>query len=395
MFLEKTVNKIKGYVKINVYGFFVERFLNLALRENIKLWNIKKDGEGAATAFVSANEYKKIADIAKRTGCKINIEEKVGLPFFIVKHKKRKIFLALFLLIALIIYAYSLRIWNIEIIGDFDFSIVDIKEELELENVKLGVLKNTLNVDEIKNNIYIRRHDIAWIGINFKGTTAVVEVIQANLKKENELDKIPCNIFSTKEGMVYKLNVLEGSSAVKVGDIVKSGDLLVSGIVSSNLADDRYVNAKASIWLKTWYTTRIKIPYERDIISKTGNVERNYTLVIKNYKINLINNDTKYEKYDKIISSNNLVLFGKFALPIELIETTYQEIAKDTVRYTKDQAILKAKNEAKNNVINKLKGMAEIVDTQIKTEEDEDGITVIITVECIEETGRKQKLEGY
>lgn len=394
MFLEKTANKIKGYVKINVYGFFVERFLNLALKDNIKLWNISKDGDVCVKAYANVYDYQKLVAIAKKTGCKINIYEKVGMPFFIMRHKKRKSFVIFFLVIVAIIYIYNLHIWNVDIVGDFTFPIEEIKDELELENVKVGMLKKSLDLDTIKNNIYMRRHDIAWIGISLKGTNAVVEIVQGNLKKENELDKVPCNIVSTKEGMVYKIDALVGESVVEVGQLVKSGDALISGILSSEWSENRYVSAKGTALLKTWYTKRVKIPYERDIISKTGDIERKYILGIKNYEINLGNNGTKFEKYDTIISSNNLSLFGRFEVPIKLTQITYQEIDIDTITYTKEQAILAAKNEIENSVLKNLKKECEVIDVKTETVESDDGITVIVTIECIEETGMKQKLEG-
>ena len=45
----------------------------------------------------------------------------------------------------------------------------------ELENGCITI--NGVDISKIKNNICMRRHDIAWIGISFKGTNAVVEVI--------------------------------------------------------------------------------------------------------------------------------------------------------------------------------------------------------------------------
>lgn len=395
MFLEKTASKVKGYIKIKVCGFFVERFMNLALKENIKLWDIKRNAESEVVACTNIFEYKKLVEIAKKTGCRINIEEKVGVPFFIMRHKKRKPFAIVFILIAVLIYVYGLHIWDVEIVGDFTFSIEDIKKELEMENVKVGTLKNDLEIDRIKNNIYMRRHDIAWIGINLKGTKAIVEVVQGNLKVEDEWENVPCNIVSTKDGMLCKIDALEGTAMFESGDMVKSGDVLISGKISSDWSNDRYVSSKGTAFVKTWYTNIVKIPYERDIVSKTGNEEKRYILGIKNYEINLTNSDTKFEKYDKIISSNSLLLFGKFELPIELTKIVYQEVDVDTVRYTKEQAILSAKNEIENNVIKKLEGIGEVVNTDIKTEENEDGITVVVTIECIEETGTKQRLEGF
>lgn len=395
MFLEKTSQKVKGYIIINVYGFFVERFLNLALSKGINLWDIKKTEDVNIIACTNIFEYKKLVAIAKKTGCKINIQKKVGVPFFIVKHKKRKTFLAFAVLISILIYVYGLFVWQIDIVGDFTFPIDEIKEELALENVRIGILKNSLDTSKIKNNIYMRRHDIAWIGINIRGTKAIVEVAEANLKKEDEFANMPCNIVSNKEGIVYKINALEGTSAVQIGDIVKSGDVLISGVMYSQNAGNRFVNAKGSVTLKTWYTDKIKIPFERDIVSKTGRTNKSYILGFKNYKINLLNSGTKFEKYDTITSENSLRLFGWFEVPINLTTIVYREISIDTIKYTKDQAMIIATNEIENSIKNRLDKDIEIIDKKVKTNISSDGITVEITLECLEETGVKQKLEGY
>lgn len=162
-------------------------------------------------------------------------------------------------------------------------------------------------------------------------------------------------------------------------------------MISQN-GEERLVNAKGSALIKTWYETKIKFPYERDIVSKTGRKENYYVLEIKNYKINLGNSDTKFEKYDTINLCNDLVLFGKLTLPLRLKTVVREELCIDTLKYTKEQAILNAKNEVTNNVVNKLCS-GEIVDTKVDLVEDEDGIIAIVTVECIESIGLKRKLE--
>lgn len=178
----------------------------------------------------------------------------------------------------------------------------------------------------------------------------------------------------------------------KCGDVVKSGDILIRGVMTSKNGDDRLVNAKGSVLVKTWYETKIKFPYERDIVSKSGRKENSYILEIKNSKINLGNSDTKFEKYDTINLCNSLVLFGKFILPIKLTKVVREELCIDTLKYTKEQAILNAKNEVTNNVVNKLCS-GEIIDTKVNVVEDEDGIITMVTVECVENVGIKRKLE--
>ena len=394
MFLDKSANKIKGYVVINVCGFFIERFLNLCLVQNISLWDVERS-EGDLTACANVYDYKKVVGIAKKTGCKINIIKKVGVPFFLLRHKKRKSFLLFSLLIIGLIYLYSQHVWQIDIIGDFTFSIEDIKSELETENFKVGVLKDKLDIDKIKNNIYMRRHDIAWIGINFKGTKATVEIVEGNLKEKDELDGKPCNILANKDGVIYELNVLAGTAIVDVGEVISSGDVLIVGQINYGMPQQKNVVPKGTIFAKTWYTDKLKIPYETDIISKTGKEENKYILGLENYEINLSKTSTKFEKYDRIIKENSLNLFGKFDLPISLKTITYSELDVETIRYTSQQAKFRAETELKNKMLKELKDVYKIIDTKIDTYETVDGVVSSITVECIEEIGTKQKMEGY
>ena len=88
-----------------------------------------------------------------------------------------------------------------------------------------------------------------------------------------------------------------------------------------------------------------------------------------------------------------MVLLGRFVLPIKLTKIVREELCIDTLKYTKEQAILNAKNEVTNNVVNKLCSSGEVIDTKVDVVEDEDGIITTVTVECIENVGIKRKLE--
>lgn len=365
------------------------------MNSDANIWGVNKIDDATATLCIDMSSYKKIVQIASKTGCKLNITKKNGMPFFLLKHKRRPTFPIFFLLIVFGIYFYNLHIWHIDIVGDFTFPIEEIKQELDIENIKIGTKKDSLNLSYIKNNIYMRRHDIAWIGISFKGTNCTVEIVEADLKKEkDELDIVPCNIVANKEGMVYSINTLEGIPLVESGDIVKSGDVLISGIVSSEWSPNRHVNAKGEIYLKTWYTNKEVVQLERDIISHTGNTENEYTLEMQNYKINLGNTSTKFEKYDTMVSENNLNLLGIWELPIKVQQTTYREVDVETVKYTEKQAIDLAIKNIENSIIKKIEDSGKIVNKDIKTSKTDNNITVVVTIECIEKVGVKEKLEG-
>ena len=90
---------LKGYVCIRVSGFSPERFMNLCGNRNILLWNIRKE-EDVYYMCLSIAGFYRLKPIVKKTGTKVAIVKRCGLPFFMPGMWKRKIFILGFLLAA-------------------------------------------------------------------------------------------------------------------------------------------------------------------------------------------------------------------------------------------------------------------------------------------------------
>ncbi len=394
MSLYKKVKNIKGIIKISVEGFFIERFINLCLQEEIEIWDIERINDGIINVKFFYTNYDKICEIANITKCKIEIKEKNGVPFFIDRYKHRKIFAALIAIITMIIVIVNMFVWKVEIVGDFSIPIEEVKAFLEEENIKVGVLKKNINIESSKLNIVLKRDDIAWIGINMKGNKVIVEIVPKVLADEDIYKDTVGNIVSNKAGIVEKIYVAEGTAMVKKGELVDEGTLLISGIISSELSDARYVRADGEILLKTTYVEKTKIPFEKDIITKTGNVEKLYKMKINNYSINLINKVTNFEKYDTITEEKVFSLFGQFETPITLVEERFEEIKVDKINYTKKQAedlgIISNNEKLKKLIPNE----AEKINYYNNVWENEEYLEVETVVQCLEKAGTYEKIEG-
>ena len=81
------------------------------------LWKIKRNRSTILNANIGAGDFKSIVKIAKKHGCKIKIKSKHGMPFFIRKYRKRKIFVILPLIVIVSIFILSKFVWNVEVIG--------------------------------------------------------------------------------------------------------------------------------------------------------------------------------------------------------------------------------------------------------------------------------------
>ena len=181
MFIKILFNYIIGYLRICVEGYYIERFINICTNNKILIWNLKRDKNVRLYLNIGISDFKKIAEVARKTKCKVKIERKKGIPFILNRYRKRKIFaIFLILVISLIIFA-SNYIWNIEIQEENNNDLASIEEDLKEAGLKTGILKSKVDSKEIINNIRLKRDDIAWMGIELKGTNVIVKVVKAEV----------------------------------------------------------------------------------------------------------------------------------------------------------------------------------------------------------------------
>ena len=235
--------KVLGYVRVELEGYFIERFINLCTKEKINIWNIKKEKEIKIFFNVNLRDYKKIIPICKKTKCRIKIKKKIGLPFFIHRYKKRKIFIILLIILSISIYISSMYIWNIDILIDESKYLDNIEKDLNELGLKNGKLKKDINVNEIISKIKLKRDDISWIGIEIKGTNATVRIKKAEKKPKIIDNSEYCNIIASKSGTITKIIAQNGTSLVKVGDKVEKGDILIAGFIEGKYTGKRLVHS--------------------------------------------------------------------------------------------------------------------------------------------------------
>lgn len=207
---------IFGIVEIAVEGFFIERFINICKNEDIVLWSLHVKNGTILKAKISKSDFKKIRLIAKKTGCKITLDGKKGLPFVIKKYKKRKIFAIALAVIAIFCFIITRFIWNIEIVGNERISKEEILSDLAKYGIAEGKFKSNLDLDKIKNEIRLNREDLSWIGIDIKGTNAIITVVESIGEPEIFDENVVTNIIADKSGTISKMIVRNGTARVNI-----------------------------------------------------------------------------------------------------------------------------------------------------------------------------------
>lgn len=319
------VNFFRGYLEVEIVGRYPERFINICSQNNITFWHLQKVGSDKLRARVRVLELDRLRELAGNALCEVRVLSKRGAPFFVWKFRKRYVFIAGFIFFVTALYFFSLRIWDIEVIGNDRVSEECILKNLRDIGVSIGTASSEIDSEFIENRMLLRIPELRWLTVNARGSRADVEVRERTEKPKTVDTRMPCNVVSSKGGIITKIVVLEGSAQVEKGDTITEGQLLASGVVDT-IVGMRLVHAMAKVEARTWYNLSGKIPLNIKVKEYTGEETRKHSVVLGGRRLNLyFNSSIPYERCDKITEKTQLSFPGGYVLPITWVSEQYNE----------------------------------------------------------------------
>ena len=342
--LVKLLKYLQGYVKIRVEGYSPERLLNLCNANHILLWEVETN-QFVYEMCISIKDYRKLRPFARKTGTKIILLEKHGLPFFLHRFRKRKMFFCGMLLSIAVIYGLSLFVWNIHIEGNNTQSTSELIAYLETIGVSHGKIKKEIVCEEIETGLRKQYPNMLWVSAQMQGTRIIIRI------KENEdediitrvelKEQIPKSIVSEVAGTIHSMIVRKGTSEVSVGEEVEVGQILVNGyypVINDAGEILRYegVCADADIEIETVesYTDSFSTEYEMKHYTKRKRFGCRVTIFGKNFELLP---KIPYETYEFVSKKMEIHLTENFYLPLELENFWYLEYVSEPRIYSEKQ----------------------------------------------------------
>jgi len=338
MFILKLWNYIRGYVIILIEGYFPEKFINICISRGIFLWDITREKNCIMKMKVGIDAFRKIRRIARKTGCRVRILSKKGLPFVSHKYRKRKTFIVGCLVFILMVCTLSSFIWSIQIKGNKLIPTERLLEKLNAIGLKAGKCRYYINKEEIYNQMMIDIKELAWMSIDLSGTKAIVEVSERAMPPKIVEKNVPCNITADKDGIIKSIFVKAGTPLVKVGETVKKGDLLVSGIVISESKISRFVHAQADIKARIWYEEVENTPLINIKETKSGKVKNLYKLRLLGNEFSLNGLSPSFKTFTSTVEEKLLTLGRDYIFPIGIVITKCEETLSIKEKVTREKA---------------------------------------------------------
>lgn len=334
---------LRGYLRIRVWGFSPERFMNLCSNKDILLWDIVQDGE-VYYMNITLKGFFKLRPITRKTGTRVAILQRYGLPFFLPSLLKRKVFLAgLLLTVAFWIWS-STHIWDIELEGNFQITQDVFHDFLRDHQVSEGMRKDLLDIESLEKEIRRQFPQVTWASAKLEGTRLRISIKENDAPIITDTEERPAgaDLVSPYEGTVVSVMVRSGVPAVAAGDIVGPGTVLVEGRVpvyndDGTVREYIYVDADADVVLEHTVSYTDSLPLDYIEKEYTGREERRFYLRLgeKEWKLP---EERPFLVYDSVIRESRALLFQKLSIPVYIGSYTHREYQNVEYEYTLDEA---------------------------------------------------------
>ncbi len=381
-----------GFSKIKIWGE-KEKLLNALAKNEIDFWGTEITEDNALLLYGSVISSWKIIKEAENLGCEVEIVKRKGLPFIFEKYKKRYGIFAGILLAWGIIFFTSLFVWEVNVNAQTPEETKKILTGLEKCGLEMGVFLPDIDVRQIENEFLMNNPEYSFLAINIRGTVANVEFRHSVDNEKNPSNDGICNIVASKSGTIVMVEAYGGSPAVKVGDTVSEGDLLISAYMQGRLGVWRGVHAYGKITAAVYYDFQTEIPLSSAQVVYTGEEKTKSTIKLFALETDLfLNEDSPYEKCE-IKSSKEQLSIWKIKLPIIVEKSTYYEQVAHPIRLNPDEA--KVKSETEFNLWKEREIKGKIISEKVHGvfDEEKNAYVFSATVTVLEDIGKEQAIE--
>ncbi|GHV12324.1 hypothetical protein FACS1894219_05000 [Clostridia bacterium] len=328
MFLSKIISYIFGYVIITVVSGKPERFIDMLIKLRVRFWNIKRNDDQPASIVTAARfaSESHLHEIAVRSDTAIKISKRIGVRYLIERHRMRLgMYLGMLIGMGLLIFS-TFFVWEVRI----DRSDYNSDEEIYALLGSLGVSEGafipSIDFSTIKDRALLANDKLGWIAVNIQGTIASVEV-----KTRDKIIPItdtvsPCNVIAARAGKIIRVDTYDGKAMVASGDLVRKGDLIISGTEESATVGIRVSHAEGKVMAETTRIIKVRVPFIQTEREYTGreivkNSFRSFGRTLNMY----LGGDVSMERFERTESISDIVLLGAAKLPVKLNTITYRE----------------------------------------------------------------------
>ena len=237
-----------------IRGLGIERLLDGLQKADIPLYDVQRVQAHCVRFSVPVDQCGQMEAFSAEHGFAVAELPENGPMRRLNQLRRRWIILPLMGL-AIAALALSLQfIWHVEVVDGGIYN-GEVLQYLKEENIRPGIRKQAVDLRALSNGLQYRLPQIAWASAEIQGISLRVCIIPGVPAPDLSVNigGQPADIIAACDGIVERLDVYAGAAAVKVGDMVKKGQILIKGQEKGLLGNEtRFVPARGRVLARAW-----------------------------------------------------------------------------------------------------------------------------------------------
>lgn len=346
-------------MKFELKGYNIDNLIKTLVSKKVILYNINRTRYNEISFEIDDKNYKKVKRHITNFKITQSFTKLKKIPSFLLAN----LGLVLGIFFGLIFFIFvSPYTWQIQVYGTENLTKQDIVSVLEANNIKVGKinLQTSEEIEEILLNNYDR---IAQVSVIKEGTAIIINLSEKLVYFEEEFEPI----IAKSNGIITEINIITGTTNVKVGDYVNKGDILVLPFNINSNGEKVSVRPIAEIKAEIYIVSKCEMSKTEKILVRSGKIQKSYNYKLFNFNLFSGKSKNSFALFEMVVYNENISRLIPFSREVcvyyELIEQTITHDFDNEKQNLQEKSIA----EARKNLI-----AGDILDetTQISIVED-------------------------
>lgn len=354
-------------MKYDLTGYNADNLIKTLVSKKVKIYNLEIKSRTELSFEIDDKDVKKVKRYISNFKFQKSFTKLKKLPAIMLANLG--LILGVFIGSILFVFASAFT-WQIQVFGTEELSTNDIINVLKNNNVKVGKI-NLISSEEIETILLNNYDRIAQVSVIKEGTSIIINLSEKLVYNEVEFQAITAKA----SGIITDINIVTGTTNVKVGDFVNKGDILV--LPFNVNADGTKVNVKplAEISAKMFIVGKSELNKIETQLVRTGKSIKTYQYKFKN--LNLFSGKTKnsFALFETVVYNENISGLLPLNRDVSVIYELEQVQIENNLAESKQKVEQNSLNLARENLLS-----GEILSETTTSHFSEDKLIALTTI---------------
>lgn len=360
-------------MRFDLHGYNLDNLIKKLYLKKVTLYNVTKYSNEHLTFEIDDKDEKKVRRYIANFKVKSTLRKIKLIPKFIATNVGILIGVFLGIIFAIFVSNYT---WQIRIYGTIELSEADIIQVLKDNGISTG--KINLTSSEDIESILLNNYDrIAQVSVIKQGTAIIINLSEKLVYVETEYEPIVAKF----NGIITDINIITGTSNVKIGDYVNVGDQLVLPFNINSNGEKVSVEPLAEIKGQIFIINKTELKRTEYVLQRTG--KSIVTYKYKLFDLNLFSGKSKnsFALFETVSYNENVSRL----IPLSRDVIVYYELAPVEILHDFDAGKDDLIEKSRTGAYDLLPAYTRMIDeqTSVSVLDDTMYATTIITIEGI------------